>query len=183
MAAMKVFCLLAALMLVASPVCQAQAPAPATSGDSIVTVATGLGGFENLIAAAQYAGLANTLSDPSAALTVFAPIDSAFEELGLTADNFTAGTVPFTQTEVAQILSYHVVEGVATSSQLTDGQVLSTLLPAQTLTVLLSDGTVMIDGALDGGATVVDADVPAGAGIIHAIDAVLLPNLPFLASA
>lgn len=71
----------------------------------------------------------------------------------------------------AQVLSYHVVPTAAVvSTQLTDGQVLDTLLEGGALNVSLSDGGVKI-----GDANVVTPNIKAGNNIIHVIDKVLLP--------
>lgn len=70
-----------------------------------------------------------------------------------------------------QVLSSHVVPAAAVAStQLTDGQVLKTLLQDATLTVSLSGGGVKIQDA-----NVVTPDIKAGKNIIHVIDKVLLP--------
>lgn len=70
-----------------------------------------------------------------------------------------------------QVLSYHVVPSAAVaSSQLTNGQVLTTALTDSTLKVTLKDGKVLINDA-----TVTVADIKAGNSIIHVIDGVLLP--------
>jgi uncharacterized surface protein with fasciclin (FAS1) repeats len=133
---------------------------------TIVEVATEAGDFTTLLAAAQAAGLVDTLSGDGP-LTVFAPTDAAFEaalaDLGLTAEELLADTETLTS-----ILTYHVVEGQVLSTDLTDGMMAPTVNGAE-LTVDLSDGVKIND------ATVTTADIPASNGVIHVIDSVLLP--------
>ncbi|HSH11720.1 MAG TPA: fasciclin domain-containing protein [Ilumatobacter sp.] len=144
------------------------AEAPAEVG-TIVDVAVANGSFTTLVAAVQAAGLVETLSGPGP-FTVFAPTDEAFaaalDALGLTAEELLADTATLTS-----ILTYHVLAGevdAATAISL-DGQSAATVNGAE-IAISVVDGKVMINDA-----TVVIADVPAGNGIIHAIDTVLLP--------
>lgn len=134
---------------------------------TIVDVATEAGDFTTLLAAAQAAGLVETLSGPGP-LTVFAPTDEAFatalETLGLTADELLADTPTLTS-----ILTYHVVEGEVLSTDLTDGMKAPTVNGAE-LTVGIAGSTVTVDDA-----TVTTADVKASNGVIHIVDGVLLP--------
>ncbi|MEO0465119.1 MAG: fasciclin domain-containing protein [Pseudomonadota bacterium] len=132
---------------------------------TIVDVASAAGSFNTLLAAADAADLVGALSGEGP-LTVFAPTDAAFAALP-------AGTVeslllPENKDQLAGILKLHVIAGKVTSDQLA-GQVIE----AETL-----NGTVTVDGT-DGvtvnGATVISADVMADNGVIHVIDAVLLP--------
>lgn len=136
-----------------------------TENLDIVDVAT-INGFETLLAAAGAADLVGALrgNGSGEGLTVFAPTDAAFEELG---------EVPSDPAVLAEVLLYHVVDGRAPSSSLTDGQVVPTL-QGGTLRVDLTSG-VRIDGA-NSSASVVGADVAASNGVIHVIDAVLLPS-------
>lgn len=133
---------------------------------TIVDVATEAGDFTTLLAAAQAAGLVETLSGPGP-LTVFAPTDAAFEaalaDLGLTAEELLADTETLTG-----ILTYHVVEGQVLSTDLSDGMTATTVNGAE-LTISVNGG-VMVNEA-----NVTTADVMASNGVIHIIDAVLLP--------
>jgi uncharacterized surface protein with fasciclin (FAS1) repeats len=133
---------------------------------TIVEVATEAGDFTVLLAAAQAAGLVDTLNGPGP-LTVFAPTDAAFEaalaDLGLTADELLADTDTLTD-----ILTYHVVEGAVLSTDLSDGMMAPTVNGAE-LTISVNGG-VMVDDA-----NVTTADVLASNGVIHVIDKVLLP--------
>lgn len=137
--------------------------AKAPAGD-IVAVAQGAGSFDTLVKAIQAAGLVETLQGPGP-FTVFAPTDAAFARIpaadleALLAD----------REKLRAVLTYHVVPGKVTAAQVKD------LSRAKTV----QGGEVRID-ASDGvrvdGARVVQADVPASNGVIHVIDAVILPQ-------
>ena len=133
---------------------------------TIVDVAVANGSFTTLVAAVQAADLVDTLNSEGP-FTVFAPTDDAFaaalEALDMTAEELLADTDTLTA-----ILTYHVVAGEVLSTDLSDGMMAATV-QGEEITVDLSDG-VKINGA-----NVVIADVDASNGIIHAIDAVLLP--------
>lgn len=148
----------------------------ATEGDSdapeqgtIVDVAVEAGTFTTLIAAVQSAGLVDTLSGDDE-FTVFAPTDEAFaaalDELGITADDLLADTDALTD-----ILLYHVVEGevLAETVVTLDGQEVETVNGAP-VTISVEGEAVMVNDA-----NVVAVDVQASNGVIHIIDAVLLP--------
>lgn len=146
---------------------------PATeSPNTIVDVAVATEGFSTLVTAVQEAGLADLLSSEGP-FTVFAPTDDAFDALP---EGTVAGLVEDAQnggTQLADILKLHVVAGAAVASgDLTDGQVINT--ENGDLTVSITEGTVSIKiGEVS--ATVTSPDVPASNGVIHVIDAVLLP--------
>ena len=112
------------------------------------------------------AGLVETLSGEGP-FTVFAPTDAAFtallETLGASAEDL------LSLAELTQILTYHVAEVNALSTDLTDGPV--TTVNGQDVTIAIMDGTVMINGT----ATVTMADITADNGVVHVIDAVLVP--------
>ena len=125
--------------------------------------------FTTLVAAVQAAGLVETLSGDGP-LTVFAPTDAAFatalDDLGLTAEEL------LDSDELADILTYHVIAGqvnAATAIGL-DGQSAETVNGSE-LAISVVDGSVVLNGS----STVVTTDVAASNGIIHVIDAVLLP--------
>ncbi len=132
----------------------------------IVDIAASNGSFNTLVAAVTAAGLVDTLKSEGP-FTVFAPTDEAFAKLP-------AGTVdslllPENKDQLTAILTYHVVPGAVTSDQ----------LAGQRLSVATVNGAdVHIDGT--NGVTVEDsnvttADIIASNGVIHVIDAVLLP--------
>ncbi|MBL6866029.1 MAG: fasciclin domain-containing protein [Flavobacteriales bacterium] len=113
------------------------------------------------------AGLVDALSGEGP-FTVFAPTDDAVvaltEALGITADDLLA--LP----NLGEILQYHVVAGEAFSDDLEDGQMITTLL-GQDVTVSIDDAGVMINEAM-----VIIADLEAENGVVHVIDAVLVPT-------
>ena len=113
------------------------------------------------------ADLAGALSGDGP-FTVFAPTDDAFlalaGALGATAEELLA--LP----ELADILLYHVVGGTALSTDLSDGQFITTLNGADVV-VTLNDEGIFINNA-----QVTVADIVAGNGVVHVIDAVLLPT-------
>ena len=146
----------------------ATTPSDAAAG-TIVEVASATEGFSTLVAAVEAAGLVETLSGEGP-FTVFAPTDDAFaaalEALGITAEELLADTETLTA-----ILTYHVVAGNVPSSDVVtlDGQTVATVNGAEVLITVDGD-TVMVDEA-----TVTAVDVAASNGVIHVIDAVLLP--------
>jgi len=146
-----------------------EAAAPALT---IVGLALNTDGLSTLATAVVRGGFASTLNGEGS-FTVFAPTDDAFaaalETLGLTADELLAN-----RELLSSVLSYHVVEGVLTSADLTDGQELTTL-NGGTLTVGVADGVVTVTDAQGNTYTVVTADVTASNGVVHVIDGVLMP--------
>ena len=122
-----------------------------------------------LEAAVIAAGLVEALS-AEGPFTVFAPTDAAItalvEALEITAEDLLA--LP----DLGEILQYHVVAGAAMSGELTDGQEIETLL-GENVTV-----TINADGVFINDAQVTAADIEAGNGVVHVIDAVLLPPAP-----
>lgn len=143
--------------------------------DTVYDVAVGNEDFSTLIAAVDAAGLQDALADREATLTVFAPTNEAFEAaltaLGLTAEELLADTETLTS-----ILTYHVLGETVTSADLaaagTEEITVSTLNGEDLTVVVGEDGTVSF---ADQTATVTTADVEASNGVIHVIDAVLLP--------
>ncbi len=147
----------------------------------VVQVAS-LDGYSALLAAAQKAGLAGALSNPTATLTVFAPTDAAFDTLATTL-GFADATAMVTALDagtLGKILSYHVLPTRQTSSALASGGATQATLynfpgttPA-TIGIDTSMGFALVDAVLNR-ATVSDANVPATNGILHGIDKVLVP--------
>jgi uncharacterized surface protein with fasciclin (FAS1) repeats len=137
---------------------------------NIVEVAASNGSFNTLVAAVKAAGLVETLSGKGP-FTVLAPTDAAFAKLP-------AGTLenllkPENKKALVEILTYHVVPGVAAySDQVVKMSEVPTVLGSP-VKVTVKDGKVML-----GNATVAIADVETSNGVIHAIDTVLLPATP-----
>jgi uncharacterized surface protein with fasciclin (FAS1) repeats len=164
-----------ALTLVALLVVPALAAPP---GPTIVDVAIAVNGegafagaFDTLIAAVLAADPAvlSTLSG-NGQFTVFAPTDDAFEALGLNATNI--GTA-LSQEDLTNILLYHVARGRRDSGDVLGSDRIRTLYKG----FLFQDGGVLTDN-LDQNANIIVTDVPAANGIIHVIDAVVLPYAP-----
>ncbi len=134
-------------------------------GMNIVETAADAGTFTTLLAAAEAAGLVETLSGEGP-LTVFAPTDEAFAALPEgTVEGLLADTDALTA-----ILTYHVVSGAVMSGDLSDGMMAPTVNGAD-ITVTLGDAVMIND------ATVVAADIEASNGVIHVIDTVLIPPM------
>lgn len=139
---------------------------PAATKD-IVDVAIGSTDHTTLVAAVTAAGLVETLKG-AGPFTVFAPTNAAFAALP-------AGTVdgllkPESKAALTKILTYHVVAGAVKAADLKDGQKIKTL-QGEELTVAIKDGKVTINGA-----NVTAADLAGSNGVVHVIDAVLMPK-------
>ena len=144
-------------------------PEPDTSAAdmTIVEIASANEDFETLVSAVTAADLVGTLGNPDAMLTVFAPTDDAFAMLGdLGLDYLTADLDLLTNT-----LLYHVIDGAVDSIDAAAAYNQSvTMINGDPAAVTIDDGMLMI-----GGAMVVTKDIVASNGIIHVIDAVLMP--------
>jgi uncharacterized surface protein with fasciclin (FAS1) repeats len=149
-------------------------------GPTIVDVAIAVnsegpfaGEFDTLIAAVLAADPAvlETLSG-NGQHTVFAPTDDAFAALGLDPDNI--GDLP--QDVLTQILLYHVAPGRRYAEDVVSSERIRTLLKGKD-GFLMQDSGVLTDN-LDRDANIIVTDIPAANGIIHAIDAVVLPFAP-----
>jgi transforming growth factor-beta-induced protein len=145
----------------------ADADAAAESG-TIAEVAAADGRFATLVAAVDAAGLGDALNGDDE-LTVFAPTDDAFAALP-------AGTVDDLLADpdgaLTDVLTYHVVAGAVPASDVVtlDGQMVETL-NGQSVTISVDGDTVKVNEA-----TVIITDVEASNGVIHVIDAVLVPT-------
>ena len=142
-------------------------PAPVTN--TVVDVIVNSEDHTLLEAAVIAADLVDALS-AEGPFTVFAPTDSAItvlvEALEITAEDLLA--LP----NLGEILQYHVVAGAAMSGDLTDGQEIETLLGSNVTVTINADGVFIND------AQVTVADIEADNGVVHVIDAVLLPPTP-----
>ena len=129
-------------------------------------VAVGAGQFETLVAAVKAAGLVETLSGPGP-FTVFAPSDAAFAKL----PDGTIEALLADKAKLTSILTFHVVPGRVTAADIVAmGGAAPKTVNGQTVNVTVRDGKVYVNGA-----QVVTADVGASNGVIHVIDAVLMP--------
>jgi uncharacterized surface protein with fasciclin (FAS1) repeats len=136
-------------------------PGPAT----VVDIIAGSEVHTTLAAVVSAVGLVETLQGEGP-FTVFAPTNAAFEALppGLVDE--------LTEEQVIQILFYHVVAAKAFSTDLSDGQTITTVL-GQDITVSIVNGDVFINDA-----QVIVVDLEADNGVVHVIDAILLPEFP-----
>ncbi|MEM6749034.1 MAG: fasciclin domain-containing protein [Planctomycetota bacterium] len=133
---------------------------------NLVETASEAGSFGTLLAAAQAAGLVETLTD-GGPFTVLAPTDEAFAALPEgTVENL---LLPENKETLKAILLYHVIPGKALSSTV------ATLDSAETVNGASVDIEASADGITVNGASVIQADVEASNGVIHVINAVLLP--------
>ena len=148
--------------------------AQAQMADTVVDIAVGSEAHTTLVAAVTEAGLVETLSSEGP-FTVFAPTNDAFaaalEALGITAEELLASE------GLGGILTYHVVAGklmaadVIAAVEAGGGEAVVETVNGATISVTVEDGMVMINGS----ATVAAADLEAGNGVVHVIDAVILP--------
>ena len=140
-------------------------PEEAAEASTIVDVAASNDSFETLVAAIEAAGLVETLSGEGP-FTVFAPTDEAFAALpeGVLEQLL----LPENRDMLVSILTYHVVPGKVTSSDIAPGEV--STVEGSSVSVAVEDGQVAVNEA-----TVIMADVEASNGVIHAIDQVILP--------
>ena len=133
----------------------------------IVETAVAAGSFKTLVAAVTAAGLVETLKG-AGPFTVFAPTDDAFKHLP-------AGTVehllkPENKAELTKVLTLHVMSGAVMAKDVAGKKATPSSLAGEALHV---DGT---HGVTVNGATVTKADIVCSNGVIHVIDAVLLPK-------
>jgi len=152
--------------------------APMFANKNIIQNAVNSPIHKTLVAAVKAAGLVDTLEGPGP-FTVFAPTDDAFAKLP-------AGTVdslvqPENKATLVKILTYHVIAGKITSKDLIKmikkggGTYSAKTLEGDSLTFSLDGGRVKITDDKGGSAYVTTADVIQSNGVIHVIDAVLMP--------
>ena len=150
-------------MAASAPASAMASPAEATTG-TIVDVASASDDFSTLVTALSAAGLVDTLQGPGP-FTVFAPTNEAFA--ALPAGVLDKLLLPENKEALTKILTYHVLPREVMAADIADGNAAT----VEGLTVALSTA----DGVTVNGAKVVTADVVASNGVIHAIDAVILP--------
>jgi uncharacterized surface protein with fasciclin (FAS1) repeats len=134
----------------------------------IVDTAIAAGNFKTLVAAVQAAGLVDTLKG-AGPFTVFAPTDEAFAKLP-------AGTVedllkPENKAKLVAILTYHVIPGKVMAADIAGKDMMAKSVQGSEIHVMAKSG-VMVDEA-----NVVKADIAADNGVIHVIDAVMMPKM------
>ena len=137
------------------------------SAKDVVKVAAGSKDHSTLVAAVKQAELVDALSN-AGPFTVFAPTNAAFDKLP-------KGTVedlmkPENKEKLQDILQYHVFVGNLNTDLMQDGQTLNEVNGGN-ITISKKDGKVVINNSAN-----IIASIPASNGIIHVIDAVLLPS-------
>lgn len=136
------------------------------SAKDVVKIAIGSKDHTTLVAALKQAELVTSLSN-AGPFTVFAPTNAAFDKLppgtvdGLMKDD--------KKTDLQNILQYHVSVAVYKTENMKDGQIIGQA-NGDNITLSVKDGKVMVNGIAN-----IIASIPASNGIIHIIDAVLLP--------
>ena len=142
-------------------------PARAQQTSDIVDTAVAAGSFTTLAKALTAADLVATLKGPGP-FTVFAPTDAAFAKLP-------AGTLdkllkPENKDTLRRVLTYHVVPGKVPAAEVVKLQS-AKAVSGDTVSIKVMDGTVHVDNA-----NVTKTDIQASNGVIHVIDAVILPK-------
>jgi uncharacterized surface protein with fasciclin (FAS1) repeats len=145
---------------------------PAAPTKNVIDTVIAAGHFTTFAGAVRAAGLTNSLA-AKGPFTVFAPTDEAFKKLPHGAYDALLKDAGRLQA----VLNYHVVPGYFMSRDLKSGEMMTT--QGSALTAVVSTGDVRVNGA-----RVTKADIVATNGIVHAIDAVILPkNWQLLAAA
>ena len=151
----------------------------ASAQKTVVDVAVGSKAHTTLVAAVKAADLVGTLQS-AGPFTVFAPTNEAFAKLPKgTVENLLK---PENKSTLTTILTYHVIAGnldaAAVVKAINDGKGKVTLkaVSGGTLTASLKNGKVILTDEKGGTATVTATDLKAGNGVVHVIDAVVLPK-------
>ncbi|PKK83213.1 MAG: Nex18 symbiotically induced protein [candidate division Zixibacteria bacterium HGW-Zixibacteria-1] len=139
---------------------------PEKKAMNIVETAVAAGSFNTLVTAVKTAGLVDALSGEGP-FTVFAPTDAAFEML----PKGTVEALLKDKEKLSAILTYHIVSGKVMSSDVAKLKTAKTL-NGQEVSIKSDDKNVMIDNA-----RVVQTDIECSNGVIHVIDAVILPSM------
>lgn len=156
----------------------ASAETPAASG-TIVEVAQGNADFSTLVSAVQAAGLVETLNG-AGPFTVFAPTNAAFENIP--AETLQGLLTPEQRDTLTAVLTYHVVSGRVDAATLIEqlqaggGSATVTTVQGGELTARVVEGGVVLTDAAGNQSRVVQTDVTASNGVIHAIDTVVMPG-------
>jgi len=136
---------------------------------TIVETAAGNENFETLVAAVKAADLVETLNGEGP-FTVFAPTDEAFAKLG--EETLQDLLKPENKAKLTKILTYHVIPGKVTADQVVtlNGKEVETAAGAKAR-ISVSGNTVKVDDA-----KVIKTDIMCSNGVIHVIDAVIVPK-------
>jgi uncharacterized surface protein with fasciclin (FAS1) repeats len=131
----------------------------------IVDTAVAAGDFSTLVTAVKAAGLVETLKGEGP-FTVFAPTDAAFAKV----PTETLNALLADKAALANVLTYHVVAGKVMAADVVK-LTSAVTVQGQSVSIEVKDGKVYVDGA-----QVVATDIKASNGVIHVIDAVILPK-------
>ncbi len=148
----------------------AESTTSVAKAQTIVDIAAGNPDFSTLVTAVKAAGLADTLSG-AGPFTVFAPTNEAFAKVP--ADTLQSLLKPENKQQLADILTYHVVSAKVMAADVKPGMVKT--VNGADFTVTAEGGSVMITDGQGKQANVIKTDIVASNGVIHVIDAVLLP--------
>jgi phosphate binding protein len=159
----RIVALVALMAILMSPVAGVLAQA-----DDIVSAATKAGNFKTLVTAIKAAGLEETLKG-AGPFTVFAPTDEAFAKVPKIALDYLMK--PENKELLARIINYHVIAGDNAADKVMDAATLKTVEGGE-LKVTVVDKAAKINSA-----NITKADMKASNGLIHAIDAVVLPEI------
>lgn len=173
----------AALGIVSLAVAQSNVPmvggSPMYPNKTIVQNASAASNLTTLVTAVKAAGLVDTLQG-AGPFTVFAPTNEAFDKLPAgTVDNLVK---PENQDTLKKILTYHVVAGRITAHELVamikkdGGQAQLKTVEGGTITAMLDGDNIVLKDEKGGTATVTQADVMQKNGVVHVINAVMMPN-------
>jgi len=153
------------LILLAGAFAMTAGASTASAADIVDTAVAGK--FNTLVAAVKAAGLVDTLKSPGP-FTVFAPTDDAFAKLPPGA--LESLLKPENKAKLRSILTYHVVPGKLMAVDVVKLNSIKTV-EGQNIMIKTMNGGVMVDNA-----RVIKTDITASNGVIHVIDAVILPK-------
>lgn len=122
------------------------------------------------VAVSKYEDLSSSLDDETQELTVFAPTDDAFDVFLDAMGYSSLDDIP--DDTLKDVIQYHIISGSAFSgSEFTDGQSSATLLANETVFISINGNTIMVNASV-----ISEADVDASNGVVHIVDAVLVPG-------
>ena len=133
--------------------------------NTIIETAREAGSFNTLLSAVEAVGLTDALSGDGP-FTVFAPTDAAFDAL----PKGTVKALLEDKEKLSSILTYHVLKGKVMAENVVEINEAKTL-NGKSVSIKVTDGKVMIDNAL-----VTTTDIVCDNGVIHVIDAVIVPE-------
>ncbi len=164
----------------AAPAVPAAAPSAMLASSTIAANLSASPDHKSLAAALTQAGVAQTLSG-AGPFTVFAPTDAGFAQVPpVTRDGWMR---PAQKDVLAGVLNYHVVPGKLTAADLAakiaegGGKAVLRTADGQELTATKSGDAILLTSSSGNKATVMQADVAQSNGVVHVIDAVLVPKM------